>query len=155
MLAAHGPAARRRLIVSDTVFSMDGDVAPLQPLLALAERHDALLVVDEAHATGVMGENGKGMTDSYAGKKHMVLADMRGMKPASPKVAEKFGALIGYQRTHGVFFCVHLSDETVTRLQLDRLSRKASPHGKITVDVVSMEEAEAALSEERLKLRME
>jgi len=52
--------ARQRLVVTDAVFSMDGDVAPLRALLALCEQHDALLVVDDAHGIGVWGPEGRG-----------------------------------------------------------------------------------------------
>lgn len=52
--------ARRKLVITDAVFSMDGDVAPLQDLLALCERHDAWLVVDDAHGFGVLGPQGRG-----------------------------------------------------------------------------------------------
>jgi 8-amino-7-oxononanoate synthase/dethiobiotin synthase len=55
--------ARRRIVVTDTVFSMDGDLAPLGDLVALCEDHDAILVVDEAHATGVLGTNGAGAVE--------------------------------------------------------------------------------------------
>ena len=49
-----------KLVVTDAIFSMDGDVAPLPQLLALCERHDALLIVDDAHGFGVLGESGAG-----------------------------------------------------------------------------------------------
>ncbi len=59
-------AGGRKVVVTDGVFSMDGDIAPLPELLALCERHDALLVVDDAHGFGVLGEQGRGVL-SYFG----------------------------------------------------------------------------------------
>ena len=54
--------AEKRIIVSDGVFSMDGDCADVGQLLTLADSHDTLLVVDDAHGTGTLGEDGKGLT---------------------------------------------------------------------------------------------
>ena len=55
----------RRLIVSDGVFSMDGDIAPLPALQAIAEEHDILLMVDDAHGEGVLGRGGRGIVDHF------------------------------------------------------------------------------------------
>jgi 8-amino-7-oxononanoate synthase len=51
----------RRIIVSEAVFSMDGDVAPIDGLVALAEAYDAILIIDEAHSIGLFGEQGRGL----------------------------------------------------------------------------------------------
>ncbi len=57
--------ARRKLIFTDGVFSMEGDIAKLPDLVALARKYDAVLAVDDSHATGVLGKNGRGTAEHY------------------------------------------------------------------------------------------
>lgn len=64
-LLAQGPADGVKLLVSDGVFSMDGDLAPVPELLKAARRQDALLVIDDAHATGVWGKTGRGTLEHF------------------------------------------------------------------------------------------
>ena len=58
--------AKKKLVVTDSVFSMDGDLAPLPALLRLCEQYGAWLVVDDAHGFGVLGENGRGALEHFA-----------------------------------------------------------------------------------------
>jgi len=57
--------ARRKLIFTDGIFSMEGDIARLPDLVALARKHDAVLAVDDSHATGVLGQSGRGTAEHY------------------------------------------------------------------------------------------
>lgn len=56
---------KKRMIVTDTVFSMEGDIAPLKDIVLLARKYNAFVMVDEAHATGVLGKHGRGAVEMF------------------------------------------------------------------------------------------
>ena len=80
-------AQRFRLIVTDGVFSMDGNVAPLDRIAALAEQYDAMIMVDECHSAGVVGKTGRGVTELF---------DIRGeLDIITGTLGKAFGGAIG------------------------------------------------------------
>lgn len=91
-------------------------------------------------------------TDTYHGEPHLVLADMRGMKTNAPATVNILQSSIAYARSCGVHCCAHISDDTVARLQMARIAREATPGDDVTIDVVSLEEAEVVLQEKRFEL---
>jgi len=87
---ASAPSGALALVASDAVFSMDGDAADLPTLLDLCTRHEALLLIDEAHATGLLGADGAG------------LAQLQGVHGRVPLVMGTMGKAIG---SFGAFVC--------------------------------------------------
>ncbi|MDE3199106.1 MAG: glycine C-acetyltransferase [Acidobacteriota bacterium] len=65
ILAELDGAPGRKLVITDGVFSMDGDIGPLPQLCDLAEKHGAIMMVDDAHSSGVLGRNGRGTVDHF------------------------------------------------------------------------------------------
>ena len=91
-------------------------------------------------------------TDSYRGRPHLIVADMRGLGGLGPEAAAVLGQAIDYGRKRGVRRCAHLSDSSIVRLQTRRLAREASRHDQITIDVISVGEAERVMEEDRQHL---
>jgi 8-amino-7-oxononanoate synthase len=78
LLTSLDRAAGRRLVITESIFSMDGDAAPLREIVAIKERHGAWLLVDEAHATGLYGLTGAGLLEElgFSGRVEVILATL-------------------------------------------------------------------------------
>jgi len=80
-------SCRYRIIVTDGVFSMDGNVAPLDEIYKLSQKYDAMIMVDESHSAGVVGETGRGVTEQY---------DLKGkIEIITGTLGKAFGGAIG------------------------------------------------------------
>lgn len=73
-LSHYAENAGRKLVITESVFSMDGDVAPLVEMAALAEKYGAMLMVDEAHSSGTFGPNGAGLVRAYGLEKSVTVS---------------------------------------------------------------------------------
>jgi glycine C-acetyltransferase len=76
MAEEHSPSYRRILIITDGVFSMDGDIAPLDGIAALAHEHGAMVYVDDAHGEGVLGKGGRGIVSHFVLGRNDVQVEM-------------------------------------------------------------------------------
>jgi 8-amino-7-oxononanoate synthase len=91
-------SARHKLVVTDSVFSMDGDIAPVPQLLALCETHDARLLVDDAHGFGVLGGGGRGVLEHFSSHLSPHIPNLIYMATLG-KAAGVFGAFVAGDRT--------------------------------------------------------
>jgi 8-amino-7-oxononanoate synthase len=118
--------AKHRLIVSDGVFSMDGDIAPLPEIMALSEQHHAAVLIDDAHGFGVIGEGGRGTVSHY-----QITADK------APIVVGTLGKAIG---TGGAFVAAdELVIETLIQQARSYVYTTAQPPAIAAATLVSLE----------------
>lgn len=93
LIRARKKGAKQVWIAVETVYSMDGDRAPLSALLEIADRHEAMIIADEAHATGVHGPDGKGLAAEFEGRDNLIVLHTCG------KALGQGGALVTCTRT--------------------------------------------------------
>ncbi|GLP99976.1 8-amino-7-oxononanoate synthase [Methylophaga thalassica] len=118
--------AKHRLIVSDGVFSMDGDIAPLPEIMALSEQHRAAVLIDDAHGFGVIGEGGRGTVSHY-----QIAADK------APIVVGTLGKAIG---TGGAFVAAdELVIETLIQQARSYVYTTAQPPAIAAATLVSLD----------------
>ena len=142
---------RRRLMVVDGVFSVDGDLSPLPELVRLADTYDALLMVDEAHATGTVGPGGRGTLAHFGveGKVHIIMGTLG-------KALGGFGAFAAGQRelidylintSRSLIFSTALPPSVLSSAlaALDILEKNPSPVAKLRGNADYMRDSLKAL----------
>ncbi len=94
----------RKLIITDAVFSMDGDIAPVPELLALCEQYDAWLLLDDAHGFGVLGEQGRGVMSHFKSKSKSPLAPLfqSGESEFSPELGTEIDSPLCTRKEYAV-----------------------------------------------------
>ena len=126
----------RAWIVVESLYSMDGDKAPLGDLMSLANAKDAVLVIDEAHATGVFGTSGRGLSEAFAGNENVVTIrtcgkalGCEGALVCCPSILKDF--LVN--RARGFIFSTAPSPlmASAIRAALQRLERDGAPQKEL------------------------
>ena len=116
-LLQHIPCQGKRLIVTDGVFSMDGDIAPLDKIVELAEQYQAMVMVDDAHAVGVIGRGGCGTADYFGlkGRVHIEVGTLSKSLAAEGGYVAGSQALINYlvNKSRSFIFSTALAPATV------------------------------------------
>ena len=116
-LLENTPCSGQRLIVTDGVFSMDGDIAPLDQIVILAEKYQAMVMVDDAHAVGVLGRGGRGTVDYFGlkGRVHIQVGTLSKSLAAEGGYVAGSQALIHYliNKARSFIFSTALSPATI------------------------------------------
>ena len=114
---AKTPCQGQRLLVTDGVFSMDGDITPLDKIVELAEKYQAIVMVDDAHAVGVLGQGGRGTVDHFGlkGRVHIQVGTLSKSLAAEGGYVAGSQALIDYlvNKSRSFIFSTALSPGTV------------------------------------------
>lgn len=116
-MLANTPCQGQRLIVTDGVFSMDGDITPLDKIVELAEKYQAMVMVDDAHAVGVLGRGGRGTVDYFGlkGRVHIQVGTLSKSLAAEGGYVAGSQVLIDYlvNKSRSFIFSTALSPGTV------------------------------------------
>jgi len=125
-------AFKKRLIVTDTIFSMDGDTAPLKSIVDLARRYEAWVMVDEAHAFGVLGEHGAGLVEQE-GLGNQIDIQMGTLS----KAAGCFGAYAAGSK----YLCEYLTNHSRSFIYTTAMPPACAAAASVAVDIITQDQA--------------